>query len=109
MKKQRKKDRRAFKAFSERARNPEKLKKQSIDYSDMSYQHIQSIFSSENPLPFWEEIVGMVSVMDGETLRYILHAKIPLEKFIRYELVMRGFDQNHKFCGYDKACEIWLK
>ncbi len=81
----------------------------SKDYADMDYGHIQHIASDEDPLHHWEDIRGMFSIMDGEILRYILHAMIPLEKFIRYELASRGFDKDHKWCGFDKAEEIWLK
>ncbi len=63
----------------------------------------------EDPLHHFEEIRGMFSVMDGEILRFILEAKIPLEKFIRYELASRGFDKDHKWVGFEKVEEIWLK
>ncbi len=79
------------------------------DYTDMDYGHIQQIASDEDPLHHWEEIRGMFSVMDGEILRYILHAKIPLERFIRWELASRGYDKDHKWCGFEKAENIWLK
>ncbi len=79
------------------------------DLSDMTYDHIRHIRMDNEPLPHWEEISGMLSVMDGEILRYILHAKISLEKLIRYELAGRGYDINHRWCGFDKAEEIWLK
>lgn len=63
----------------------------------------------KEPLPHLSEIIGTFSVMDGELLRFILHAKIPLEKLIRYELAMRGHDKNHRWCGFEKAEEIWLE
>jgi hypothetical protein len=47
--------------------------------------------------------------MDGKILRYILYAKIPLEKLIRFELAGRGFDENHRWVGFEKAHEIWLQ
>ena len=78
------------------------------DYSEMSYDNIRHIRMDQDSLPFWDSIVGMFSVTDGEILRYILHAKIPLEKLIRYELAGRGYDKNHRWCGFDKAAEIWL-
>ena len=79
------------------------------DYSDMTYKHIASIAMDYDPLKHWEEIRGMVSVMDGEIVRFILDKKVPLEKFIRYELACRGYDKNHKWCGFEKAKKIWLK
>ncbi len=59
-------------------------------------------------LPHWETITGMFSVADGEILRYLLYAKIPIEMFVRHELASRGYDKNHRWCGFDKAEKIWL-
>ena len=78
------------------------------DYSEMSYDDIRHIRMDKNVLFHWEHIIGMFSVADGEILRYILHAKIPLEKLIRHELAGRGYDENHRWCGFEKAQEIWL-
>jgi hypothetical protein len=78
------------------------------DYSELSYKQLDSIRQDQEPLPFWEAIVGMISTADGEILRYILENKIPLDKIIRHELALRGFDENHRWCGFDKAREIWL-
>jgi len=50
----------------------------------------------------------MISTVDGEILRFILDTKIPLNNLIRHELALRGFDKNHRWCGFDKAREIWL-
>lgn len=79
------------------------------DHSDMSYTNIRHIRMDSEPLPHWESITGMFSTADGEILRYLLHTKIPLEKFIRFELASRGYDKNHRWCGFEKAGEIWLK
>ncbi len=79
------------------------------DYSQISYDDIRHIRMDDNPLPHWEELCGMFPIANGEILRYILHAKIPLEKLIRHELAGRGFDKNHRWCGFDRAREIWLK
>lgn len=79
------------------------------DHSEMSYTNIRHIQMDSNPLPHWESIAGMFSIADGEILRYLLYAKIPLEKFIRHELASRGYDENHRWCGFEKAGEIWLK
>jgi len=79
------------------------------DYSGMDYMHIRQIAMDEDPLNHFEEIRGMFSVLHGEILRYILEVKIPLDKFIRYELANRGYDKDHKWCGFEKAKEIWLK
>jgi len=78
------------------------------DYLNMDYDHISLIAQDDNPLTHWEEIKGMFSSLDGEILRFILAKKIPLEKFIRHELASRGHDENHQWCGIDKAKEIWL-
>jgi hypothetical protein len=79
------------------------------DLSELSYDNLRHIRMDKEPLPHWESIIGHFSVMDGELLRYILHAKIPLEKLIRFELAGRGFDENHRWCGFDKASEIWMQ
>ncbi|MGB1283653.1 MAG: hypothetical protein ACPG44_04235 [Polaribacter sp.] len=77
------------------------------DYAKMSYKELRHIRMDKEPLPHLEELIGHFSTMDGEILRYILHSKIPLEKLIRFELANRGFDKNHRWCGFDKAKEIW--
>lgn len=79
------------------------------DYSEMSYDDIRHIQMDRKPLPHWEEINGMLSTMDGEILRFLIHSKIPLEKLIRFELAGRGFDKNHRWCGFTKSFEIWLE
>jgi len=105
MPKQKSKDLAFWKDFAKHA----KKKPKSIpDYSNMSYEDIGRIAQEFDPLPFWEKIRGMVALIDGETLRYILYAQIPLEKFIRFELAARGFDEKHRWCGFEKAEEIWL-
>lgn len=79
------------------------------DHSELSYDDIRHIHMDKEPLPHWESIAGMFSTADGEILRYILQDKIPLEKFIRFELASRGYDENHRWCGFEKAGSIWLK
>ena len=79
------------------------------NYEKMNFDEIRHIRMDKNPLPHLSEIIGIFSVMDGELLRYILHSKIPLEKLIRYELAIRGYDKNHRWCGFAKAEKIWLE
>ncbi len=79
------------------------------DYSQMSYDMIRKLRSDNDPPPPWEDLMGAFSVLNGDILRYILHTKIPLEKLIRYELAIRGYDENHTWCGFEKAEKIWLK
>lgn len=88
---------------------PEEFEVLPKDHANLTYKEIQQFRMDENPLKHWEELAGAFSVMDGELLRYILHAKIPLGKLIRYELASRGFDENHQWCGFDTARDIWLK
>lgn len=78
------------------------------DLSELTYKHLDSIRQDKEPLLFWISIVGMVSTLDGEILRFILENKIPLDKIIRHELALRGYDKDHRWCGFDKAREIWL-
>lgn len=79
------------------------------DYSEMSYKHLDSIRQDKDPLPHWESITGMLAVMDGEILRFVLKNQVPIDRLIRHELALRGFDENHRWCGFNKAREIWLK
>lgn len=77
------------------------------DYLDLSYEQLDVIAKDDDPLEWWSQLRGAFSTMDGEILRYILEKKIPLEKLIRHELANRGFDENHHWCGFEKAREIW--
>jgi len=79
------------------------------NHSHVSYRELDVIRQDQEPLPFWESILGIITVTDGEILRYILENKIPLDKIIRHELAGRGYDKNHRWCGFDKAREIWLQ
>ena len=79
------------------------------NHSHVSYRELDVIRQDQEPLPFWESILGIITVTDGEILRYILENKIPLDKIIRHELAGRGYDENHRWCGFDKAREIWLQ
>lgn len=78
-------------------------------YKDMTYSEIEAVAQDRDGLAHWDKIRGMVSTMDGETLRFILAHDIPIEKFIRYELANRGYDENHLWCGFDEAKKVWLK
>lgn len=79
------------------------------NYSQLDYDHIRHIRMDNHPLPHWEKIVGIFSTTDGDILRFILTNDIPLEKFIRDELAGRGYDENHRWCGFENAQKIWLK
>lgn len=79
------------------------------DYAAMGYDHIRHIKMDDDPLPHLESLLGMFSVADGEILRFILASKISFEKLIRHELASRGHDENHRWVGFDKAEDIWLK
>ena len=61
---------------------------------------IRHIRMDNDSLPSWDKIIGLFSIADGEILRYILHAKIPLEKLIRHELAERGYDENHRVARF---------
>tara|TARA_R110002051_G_scaffold181774_1_gene251307 strand:- start:81282 stop:81722 length:441 start_codon:yes stop_codon:yes gene_type:complete len=79
------------------------------DYADMSYEDIRLLQMDKDPLPHMEKLLGEVATIDGEILRWILFYKIPLEKLIRFELGSRGYDENHRWCGFSKSYEVWLK
>jgi len=77
-------------------------------YTNMDYKHIRQIRMEDDPLSHWEDIAGLFSTTHGEVLQFILSAKTPLEKFIRYELACRGYDKDFLWVGFDKAEAIWL-
>lgn len=79
------------------------------DLSKLSYDDLRHLRMDKDPLPHLSAIFGMISTMDGEILRYLIHSKLPLEKLIRFELAGRGFDIDHRWCGFEKANNIWLK
>ena len=58
----------------------------------------------------WLNFKYRIAVADGEILRYILKTKVPLDKLIRHELALRGYDENRRWCEFDfhTAREIWL-
>lgn len=62
-----------------------------------------------DPLSFWEDIRGLVSIMNNEVLMFVLEYTIPIELFIRYELVARGIDKHNRWIGFDKVEKIWLE
>lgn len=78
-------------------------------YAFLDYERIEQILVDRNLLLHWESIKGMFSVADGKVLRFILALNIPLDKFIRYELAARGYDEDHKWVGFPRAKKIWLK
>ena len=90
----------------ERMKNAIELPK---DYCDMDYNQIEVIRNDKNPLIHWKELYEIISKIHGQTLRFILYYQIPLDKWIRYELSLRGSDENQCWIGYEKAKEIWLK
>lgn len=79
------------------------------DYAKMQFHHIEAIYTDNNPLRHWETIKGIFATQHGEILRFILAMKIPLEKFIRYELASRGHDKDHHWVGFEEARKIWLE
>lgn len=78
-------------------------------YRKMSYQQIQEIRMQFDPLNHWESLSGMFATANGELLRFILASKIPLQRWIRYELAARGYDKNSQWVGFKKAEAMWLK
>ena len=78
------------------------------DYSKMTYPHIKSIRSDYDPLKHWEEIMGMISTMPLDYLRFILECKVPLETIIKYELAARGINKKGKWIGFDQAERLWF-
>ncbi len=73
----------------------------------MGYWHIQEIRRDIAPLPHWERITGLFAVTDSELLQFRIKHKVPLERLVRYELSIRGFDQNNLWCGFDRSKTVW--
>lgn len=84
----------------------EKLPK---DYKQMRFEDIKEIRMDREQLSHWEDLFGIISTCHGELLRFILAYNLPLGKMIRYELAARGYDKDHRWVGFKKAEEIWLK
>lgn len=78
-------------------------------YAKIEFKAIKEIRTDTEMLPHWEKVTGLFTVADGEILRFILRYQIPLEKFIRYELASRGYDEAHDCCGFEKAEEVWMR
>ncbi len=76
-------------------------------YHKMDYKDIQAIRTDTEPLQHWENLSGVISTMDGNLLRFILAHNIPFEKFIRYELGCRGYDDTGKWIGFDASEQFW--
>lgn len=76
-------------------------------YGNLSYENLQVIAKDNDPLSHWEDLLGRFATMEGELLRFILQYNIPVEKLIRHELGNRGFDENHRWVGFDRSKEIW--
>ena len=79
------------------------------NYADMSYEDVRVLRTDTEPLDHWETICGMISVMDGQLLRFLIRYQVPLEKLIRYELASRGHDEDMNWVGFDRAKVIWMK
>jgi hypothetical protein len=80
-----------------------------VDYTNLSFDGIRHLRMDRDPLPHLAEITGTFSIMNGELLRFILETKLPLEKLIRYELAIRGYDKNQRWVGFEKSEQIWLE
>lgn len=93
--------------------NPDYKKEKAIllpeDYSQMDYNGIQEIREDHDPHKHLEEIFGMLAVLDGKILRFLLNTKFPFEKAIRYELAIRGYDEYFNWVGFEQSEKIWLK
>lgn len=79
------------------------------NYSLMEYADIRTLRTDIEPLNHWELLYGSLSTVPNNVLRFVLHYKIPIEKFIRYELSISGFDATGKWIGFDDSDKIWLK
>lgn len=78
------------------------------DYTKLAYGHLKHVAKAEEPAPFWEELTGLFTTVNGEILRFVLEHSLPLGMLVRLELANRGYDQNGNWCGFDHAESLWL-
>lgn len=78
-------------------------------YENMSWEAIRTIQQDKIPLTHWEELIGSIGCIDGETLRFILKYKVNLFRIIRCELALRGYDHNRKWIGFTQSEKLWKK
>lgn len=76
-------------------------------YENLSWEAIKIIQRDPMPIAHWEELIGTISSMDGEVLRFILQYKVNLFRIIRCVLASRGYDENQVWIGFTKAEELW--
>ena len=57
-----------------------------------------------------KKLLVCFSIAHGETLRFLLSAKVPLERFLFVmKLASRGYDKDFLWIGFDEAEKLWLK
>lgn len=76
------------------------------NYSDMDYKEIETIHKDLTPLNHWQELGEIISNGHDELLRFILFYQVPLEKWVRYELASRGYDNQYHWLGVEKSKEV---
>ncbi len=59
------------------------------------------------PMDHWQEIIDMISMMDGDILRFILYTDLPLNTFIKEELAGRGYDDRGNWIGFEQSKALW--
>ena len=70
------------------------------DYSQITKEHITSIWHDTEPLYHWRTIIEMIYEVDTEVLEFILQMKVPFDRLILHELEVRKRDieiQEKKF------------
>ena len=77
------------------------------DYRDMGYGAIHDIRCDADSLDHWEQVAGMVSVVDSEILRFLIICRVPIEKFMRHEPVIRGGGEYGNSVRFERTDEIW--
>lgn len=78
------------------------------DYSDLDSEGVKHIISTPKRLEHWSAIYDAFANIPTEILIFIIEMKVPLEIFIRQELVFRKKDKYNKPCSKEKAEQLWL-
>lgn len=76
-------------------------------YEGMDPEVAHYIRHHPQPMEHWQEIIDMISSMDGDILRFILYTDIPLNTLIKEELAGRGYDNLGIWIGFEQSKALW--
>lgn len=77
------------------------------NYEMLTFDQIELIRES-NVLPHFENLKEFTSNLDIELLMFLTLKNFPMEKWLRYELASRGYDENLIYIGDRQARKKWI-